>query len=137
MGDFAGAMLKYLRRHPVPRVTIAGGVAKMTKLAQGRLDLHSRHGAADLPALAALVADPALAARIAGANTVAEAFAHAADRGVPLGDVVAHAAWRTAADALAGTGSALEVALFDRNGVLVGRSAFDRVHAAPPRNRRT
>ncbi len=25
MGDFAGGMLKYLRRHPVPRVTIAGG----------------------------------------------------------------------------------------------------------------
>ena len=35
MGDFVGGMLKYLRRHPVPRVTIAGGVAKMTKLAQG------------------------------------------------------------------------------------------------------
>src|SRR5499427_721906 len=33
MGDFVGGMLKYLRRHPVPRVTIAGGVAKMTKLA--------------------------------------------------------------------------------------------------------
>ena len=35
MGDFVGGMLKYLRAHPVPRVTIAGGVAKMTKLAQG------------------------------------------------------------------------------------------------------
>jgi cobalt-precorrin-5B (C1)-methyltransferase len=137
MGDFAGAMLKYLRRHPVPRITIAGGVAKMTKLAQGRLDLHSRHGAADLGALAALVADPALATRIAGANTVAEAFAAAAGAGVPLGDVVAQAAWRTAADVLAGTDAALEIVLFDRAGVLMGRSAFDRVHAAPPRNRRT
>src|ERR1700723_406249 len=45
MGDFVGGMLKYLRRHPVPRVTIAGGVAKMTKLAQGLTDLHSRRGA--------------------------------------------------------------------------------------------
>ena len=35
MGDFVGGMLKYLRRHPVPRVTIAGGVAKMTKLGAG------------------------------------------------------------------------------------------------------
>src|SRR5438046_3040134 len=25
MGDFAGGTLKYLRRHPVPRITIAGG----------------------------------------------------------------------------------------------------------------
>jgi cobalt-precorrin-5B (C1)-methyltransferase len=39
-------------RHPVPRVTIAGGVAKMTKLAQGRLDLHSKRGTADMAALA-------------------------------------------------------------------------------------
>src|SRR3712207_6003999 len=31
MGDFAGGMLKYLRRNPVPKVTIAGGFAKMTK----------------------------------------------------------------------------------------------------------
>lgn len=136
MGDFVGGMLKYLRRHPVARVTVAGGVAKMTKLAQGRLDLHSKHGAADLPALAALVADPALAMRIAGANTVAEAFAAAADAGVPLGDIVAKAAWRTAAGALAETDTALEVVLFDRSGALMGRSGFDRVHPAPPRNRR-
>ncbi len=136
MGDFAGALLKYLRRHPVPRVTIAGGVAKMTKLAQGRLDLHSKHGSADLPALAALVADPGLAGRIASANTVAEAFAAAASAGVLLGDVVARAAWHTAAAVLVGADTALEVVLFDRNGVLMGRSGFDRVHAAPPRNRR-
>jgi len=136
MGDFAGALLKYLRRHPVPRVSIAGGVAKMTKLAQGRLDLHSRHGSADLPALAALVADPGLAERIASANTVAEAFAAAAADGVPLGDVVAQAAWRTAAEVLAGADTALEVVLFNQDGVLMGRAGFGRVHAVPSRNRR-
>src|SRR5258706_103271 len=38
MGDFVRGTLKYLRTHPVPRITIAGGVAKMTKLAQGLLD---------------------------------------------------------------------------------------------------
>ena len=36
MGDFVGGLLKYIRAHPVARLTIAGGVAKMTKLAQGR-----------------------------------------------------------------------------------------------------
>ena len=54
MGDFVGGMLKYLRSHPVPGVTIAGGVAKMTKLAQGLTDLHSRRGEVDLALLAEL-----------------------------------------------------------------------------------
>ena len=38
MGDFAGGMLKYIRDHPVPCLTIAGGFAKLTKLGQGCLD---------------------------------------------------------------------------------------------------
>jgi cobalt-precorrin-5B (C1)-methyltransferase len=42
MGDFVGGLLKYLRDHPVPRLTIGGGFAKMVKLAQGALDLHWR-----------------------------------------------------------------------------------------------
>ncbi len=58
MGDFVGGMLKYLRDHPVPKVTIAGGVAKMTKLAQGMLDVHSKRGLADLEALAKLAGKP-------------------------------------------------------------------------------
>ena len=56
MGDFVGGMLKYLREHPVPRLTIAGGPAKMTKLAEGKLDLHSKRGAVDLAALGERVA---------------------------------------------------------------------------------
>ncbi|NEE50083.1 cobalt-precorrin-5B (C(1))-methyltransferase, partial [Streptomyces sp. SID8455] len=39
MGDFAGAVLKYVRRHPVARLTICGGFAKLSKLAAGHLDL--------------------------------------------------------------------------------------------------
>ena len=82
MGDFVGAMLKYLRAHPIPRVSIAGGVGKMTKLAQGLLDLHSKRGAVDLPTLAAFAEQAGggeeLAARIRASNTAAEAFAHAA-----------------------------------------------------------
>ncbi len=124
MGDFAGGMLKYLRTHPVPRVTIAGGVAKMTKLAQGRLDLHSKRGEADLAALAKFVADADLQARIASANTVAEAFGHAA--GLGLGDAVAKAAWRTASEVLHPAPIALEIVLFDREGQLAGRFAHAR-----------
>ncbi len=42
MGDFAGGTLKYLRRHPVARLTLAGGFGKFAKLASGHLDLHSK-----------------------------------------------------------------------------------------------
>lgn len=115
MGDFVGGLLKYLRAHPVPRVTIAGGVAKMTKLAQGMLDLHSKRGAADMSALAELASMPELAA----CNTVAEAFSRAGDG---LGDRIAERALATAADVLGGADIALDVAVFDREGRLVGHA---------------
>ena len=128
MGDFVGGMLKYLRRHPVPRVTIAGGVAKMTKLAQGLTDLHSKRGAVDLAALANLAASAGGAAqlceRIMTANTAAEAFALAAANGIGLGDTVARAAQNTAAQIVAGHDIAVEVILFDREQNLVGRAPF-------------
>ncbi|MBA4789145.1 MAG: cobalt-precorrin-5B (C(1))-methyltransferase [Rhizobiales bacterium] len=130
MGDFVGGMLKYLAAHPVPRVTVAGGVAKMTKLAQGLLDLHSKRGSADLEALARLAreggASEALGQAIAGANTVAHAFLLAGEAGLPLGDVVAARAWTTAARVVAGKGIALEIAVFDRDGTLMGRAPFAR-----------
>src|SRR5262252_405099 len=128
MGDFVGGMLKYLRAHPLPRVTIAGGVAKMTKLAQGLLDLHSQRGAVDLAALAGF-ADAAggsadLRARILAANTAAQAFALAGADGIALGDAVARAARDVAMRVVDGKGIAIEVLLFDRDGVLVGRAGF-------------
>jgi cobalt-precorrin-5B (C1)-methyltransferase len=140
MGDFVGGMLKYVRGHPVARVTIAGGVGKMTKLAQGLLDLHSRRGSVDLRALAALAekagGSRALRERILSANTAAEAFSHAAEEGVTLGDEVARAAWDTAAAVVAGIPVEVEIAVFDREGRLVGHAPFRASHAAPPRKRR-
>lgn len=125
MGDFAGGLLKYLRRHPVDRVSIGGGVAKMTKLAQGFLDLHSRRGQADMTRLGELAhsngAPDMLVAAIAQVHSVASAFALAADAGYPLGPVVAQGAWRTVAAVMAGTPCMLDVLLFDRAGALVAR----------------
>lgn len=139
MGDFVGGMLKYLRAHPVPYVTIAGGVGKMTKLAQGRLDLHSGRSSVDLPAVAALArragASPSLATQIAAANTTAQAFALAAGEGLALGDEMARLAWQNAADVLQGSGIALETMLFDRAGTPVGQSGFLPVHGTPRKRR--
>ena len=133
MGDFVGGMLKYLRTRPVPRVTVAGGLAKMTKLAQGRLDLHSRRGSVDLDALAELCGDPVLERRIRESNTAAEAFAHAASAELPLADLIAARAWEVAAQALRPADTDLEILMFDRDGALLGRSGLG--HAAAPRNR--
>jgi cobalt-precorrin-5B (C1)-methyltransferase len=139
MGDFVGGMLKYLRGHPLPCVTIAGGVGKMTKLAQGLLDLHSKRGSVDFAALAKLAERAGgsrdLAAFILTSNTAAEAFAHAEAEGVALGNEVARAARETAVGVIAGKGIEVEVLLFDRKGRLVGRAPF-AAHAAPPRKRR-
>ena len=140
MGDFVGGMLKYLRQHPVARVTIAGGVAKMTKLAQGMLDVHSKRGGADLDVLAQVAlragGSDALAERIRSANTVAHAFALAAEEGVAIGDAVAVQAWETAAAALDHPAIALEILVFDREGALRGHAPFKPSHdPSRPRKR--
>src|SRR6185437_5170799 len=56
MGDFVGGTLKYLRGHPVARLTVAGGFAKITKLAAGHLDLHSSKSRVDPAMLAGMLA---------------------------------------------------------------------------------
>ena len=139
MGDFVGGMLKHLRAHPVPRVSIAGGVGKMTKLAQGLLDLHSRRGEVSFAALAAFAKDAGggedVADAIAHANTAAHAFALAGTLAgtlagaLPLGDVVARRAWQTAAAVLGDAPTELEVVLFDRAGAVAGHAPFAPVHA--------
>jgi cobalt-precorrin-5B (C1)-methyltransferase len=128
MGDFAGGMLKYLRRHPVDRVTVAGGFAKMVKLGQGMIDLHSRAGPVDLAWLAERAreagADEAFALWVPTANAANEVLERAVALRIPLGDVVAEHAFRTAARTLGLAETRLEIVAFDRRGGLVGRVPF-------------
>jgi len=125
MGDFAGGLLKYLRDHPIPRLTIAGGFAKLAKLAAGHLDLHSGRSQVDFDRLAGLVAelggDKALAEAARGANTAGQVLELAAQAGLNLGDRIAAEARETALGVLDGDVS-VEVVIFDRSGRLVGRA---------------
>jgi cobalt-precorrin-5B (C1)-methyltransferase len=125
MGDFAGGLLKYLRAHPLPRLTLAGGFAKMTKLAQGFLDLHSGRSQVDFDWLAAglreLGADAALAERAAAANTANEVLGLATEAGMPLGDLVAARARATALQTLGEAPVSVETLVTDRQGGIVGR----------------
>ncbi|HEY1783337.1 MAG TPA: cobalt-precorrin-5B (C(1))-methyltransferase [Roseiarcus sp.] len=131
MGDFVGGLLKYLRQHPVARLTIAGGPAKMTKLAEGKLDLHSKRGAVDLAALAGRVADaagePALAGAIASANSGLHALELAQAAGFDLAALVADGAWATAAGVLAGQPGELETVVVGRDGRVLASSGFRKV----------
>jgi cobalt-precorrin-5B (C1)-methyltransferase len=126
MGDFVGGMLKYLRRHPVRRLTIAGGFAKMSKLAQGHLDLHSGRSQVDKAFLAALLRDsgagPDLVSCAEAANTGLEVLQLARRHGIPLADRIAREARETARRALAGTEIDLDVLVSDREGRLIGRT---------------
>ncbi len=130
MGDFVGGMLKYIRAHPVPRVTVAGGIGKMTKLAQGKLDLHSRRGSVDFDALAGfaagLGATEDVVAGIRGANTTVEAFDIAA--GLGLGDAVALQARDVAVAVFDDPAIEIEVVIFDSTQKLVGRAGFAAAH---------
>ena len=132
MGDFVGGLLKYLREHPVPRLTIAGGPAKMTKLAEGKLDLHSKRGAVDLAALS----EPhcacgrrtrAWSKRFASANSGLHAFELAEAAGFDLPALVADGAWATAARVLAGQPGELETIVVGRDGRVLASSGFRKV----------
>jgi cobalt-precorrin-5B (C1)-methyltransferase len=126
MGDFAGAVLKYLRRHPVPRLTVAGGIGKLTKLAEGHLDLHSGRSQVSFAALADLVAGaggaPELVQGVRSANTALDALQQCQAAGLPLGDLVAAGARRTAEGVLLGAPVEVDVVVIDRAGTLVGRA---------------
>jgi cobalt-precorrin-5B (C1)-methyltransferase len=126
MGDFAGAVLKYLRRHPIPRLTVAGGFAKLSKLADGHLDLHSGRSQVSLDALARRAreagGDDHLARRIETANTALEAFQLARASNIPLADHVAAAARDTAVAVLGDAPVEVDVVVIDRAGELVGRA---------------
>ncbi|MET9722130.1 cobalt-precorrin-5B (C(1))-methyltransferase [Streptomyces zaomyceticus] len=127
MGDFAGAVLKYVRRHPVDRLTVCGGFAKLSKLAAGHLDLHSARSQVDKGFLADLArtggASESLAAEIADANTGLAALRLCEAAGVPLGDLVAARARDEALAVLRGAPVAVDVVCIDRAGTVVGRSA--------------
>src|SRR6266446_531652 len=96
MGDFAGGTLKYLRRHPVARVTLAGGFGKFAKLAAGHLDLHSSRSRVDGAALARLLAgvgaDPAAVTAAGSSDSAAEILMIAGERQTALAEAVARQA---------------------------------------------
>jgi cobalt-precorrin-5B (C1)-methyltransferase len=125
MGDFAGGMLKYLRANPVNNVTIAGGFAKLTKLAQGAMDLHSSRSQIDLNFLADIAITSGLNQnlkdRILGANTAQEVLELAQSLGFDLATPVARLAQAQALEILRGAPVSVEILITDRKGEIIAR----------------
>ncbi len=124
MGDFVGGTLKYLRRRPVARLTLAGGFAKFAKLACGHLDLHSSRSRVDGARLARLLAglgaERAAVEAACGCDSAAEILAIAGDRQAALADAVARQAREVALATLCGR-TLVEVAIVDRAGEFLAR----------------
>lgn len=109
MGDFAGGLLKYLKTHPLPRLTIAGGFGKLTKLAQGALDLHSSRSQVKFDELAVLAGND----EVASANTAMQALEIA---GPGLAAKVAGDARQRALSTLKGAAVEVDVLIINRQG---------------------
>ncbi|MEE1869444.1 cobalt-precorrin-5B (C(1))-methyltransferase [Pseudomonas auratipiscis] len=125
MGDFVGAVLKHLRKVPVDKLSVCGGFGKISKLAGGHMDLHSRHSSIDLPQLAQWAADIGasrdLQTAICQANTSQQALAMASAAGIALGDAVcAHAL--AFARSVVPAHVQVEVFAIDRQGGIVGHA---------------
>ena len=125
MGDFVGAVLKHLRKVPVDKLSLCGGFGKISKLAAGHMDLHSRHSSIDLEQLAQWAgdvgADADLQQKIREANTSQQALAMAAAAGVALGDAVCRHALDFARSVVPAQVQ-VEVFAIDRQGGIVGHA---------------
>ncbi len=122
MGDFVGGVLKYLKRHPIKRLTLAGGIGKFTKLAQGARDLHSGRSQVDFAALGKLADGLGFdGAAVSNANTALEAYTFT---GPKLIEKIAAQAQQAALEILDGADIAVELIIIDRNGKIIARQGF-------------
>ena len=149
MGDFVGSLLKHLKqKHKancgVIKLSICGGFGKMTKLAQGALDLNSRKSSIDFQFLQRCVqellaqslqkmpqsAQQLLLDQVVNANTSVEVLNLANDAALPMADYISYLACGQARSVLLDTNTqiegaqrqsiSVEVFSIDRKGVIVG-----------------
>lgn len=118
MGDFSGGLLKYLAKHPVPRITIGGGIGKITKLAQGAVDLHSSRTQVDFEALNTLSLSLGLS-DVSGANTALEAVTIAGNK---LAQAIAEQARERVKKQLKDKVQDIDIVVIDRAGNVLGKT---------------
>ena len=115
MGDFAGGMLKYLARNPIDRVTIGGGIGKLTKLAQGARDLHSGRSQVDFDVLAEWLEDP----EVSDMNTALQAYEKLGEK---MSSLIAVKAQSQAIEILRGAPISVDIVVIDRKGDIIAQA---------------
>ncbi|MGL4405649.1 MAG: cobalt-precorrin-5B (C(1))-methyltransferase [Notoacmeibacter sp.] len=131
MGDFAGGLLKYLRVHPVPKLTISGGFAKLAKLADGALDLHSGRSQVNIQSLhdclEGLVADKKraltneISSRLLNANSALDVLELSQELEVNLPLEVARLAHHVVMETLRRAPVEVEIIVCARDGKVLAR----------------
>ncbi|MCY4044964.1 MAG: cobalt-precorrin-5B (C(1))-methyltransferase [Cellvibrionales bacterium] len=124
MGDFVGALLKHLRKQPIKQVTLCGGFGKLSKLAQGHMDLHSNASSIDFDFLADLAqsngADGTLIKTMLTANTSVQALKYCQANGIELGNAICQKAYHAAKQTIRHD-LLLNVIAINRQGACVGQ----------------
>ena len=131
MGDFVGAVLKYLKRVPIAKLSIVGGFGKISKLAAGHLDLHSRKSRIDFQFLADIATESLentqqsgkIQAYILACNTSIQALKFCQTEQIDLATRICERALVTA-QRYVPIGIQIEVFVIDRSNQLVGRASM-------------
>ncbi|MEL0629083.1 cobalt-precorrin-5B (C(1))-methyltransferase [Psychromonas aquatilis] len=137
MGDFVGAMMKYLRREKIDpksgnriqKLSISAGFGKLTKLANGHLDLNSRQSSIDFEQLANIAkklgASAELQQQILTANTTIQVLNMTKQAGLDIATVVCIEALKFA-KTIVHESIEVEVWAVNRKGVFVANSHQDK-----------
>jgi cobalt-precorrin-5B (C1)-methyltransferase len=132
MGDFVGAVLKHLRKAPVAKLTLCGGFGKLTKLANGHLDLHSKSSSINFAYLAQKIADlngsAALQQQVLAANTTIEVLALCQKENIDLVSAVCREAKQVAEETARGQVQ-VEVFAINRQGLIIGADSTQALKA--------
>jgi len=127
MGDFVGGTLKYLRTHPIPKLTIASGFGKVSKLAAGHMDLHSKRSQVDPGFIAKLASEDGteshICDQIAKANSAGNIMEIMESSNITLGNCIAKKA-QNIADKEVRSSINIEVLIYDRRGKRIGHAPF-------------
>ena len=129
MGDFVGGTVKYLQTNPIPKVTIASGFGKVSKLAAGHMDLHSKRSQVDPKFIALLAAEGGISKNICEQISRAESAGNIMElieiNNLNLGDFIATAAQNIVSKKIKSNVD-FEVLVYNRKGIQIGHAPFKK-----------
>ncbi|MDC0196473.1 cobalt-precorrin-5B (C(1))-methyltransferase [Gammaproteobacteria bacterium] len=129
MGDFVGATVKYLQTNPIPKVTIASGFGKITKLAAGHMDLHSKRSQVDPKFIASLAAkggiDKNICEQISKAESAGNIIELIEINHLKLGNDIAEVAQNIISRKNKNNVD-FEVLVYNRKGIQIGHAPFKK-----------